>query len=105
MRVTVAHSKPKAEAVQAVDRAVQDVFQTLAVPPLVISNPQKNWNGSVMTFSLTAQMGFLKNAIAGTVEVTDRDIIIDADLGLLNRLLPEEKVRTVLESRVRGFLT
>jgi Sel1 repeat len=29
----------------------------------------------------------------------------EADLGLLNRLFPEKKVRTVVESRVRGLLT
>ena len=105
MRVTIAHSKTKAEAVQAVDRAMQGVFQSLATPPLTISNPQKTWNGSVMTFSLTAQMGLLKNAVSGAVEVTERDVTIDADLGLLNRFFPEKKVRTMVESRVRGLLT
>lgn len=105
MRVTIAHSKTQAEAIQAVDRAMQDVFQSLAMPPLTISNSQKTWNGSVMTFSLTAQIGFFKNAVSGTVEVTDRDVTIDADLGMLNRFLPEKTMRTMVESRVRGLLT
>jgi hypothetical protein len=105
MRVTIAHSKTKAEAIQTVDRAMQDVFQSLATPPLTISNSQKTWNGSVMTFSLTVQMGFLKNTVGGTVEVTERDVTIDADLGLLSRFLPEKKVQTMVESRVRGLLT
>jgi hypothetical protein len=105
MRLTISHSKTKAEAIHAVDRAMQDVFQSLATPPLRISNSQKTWNGSVMTFFLTAQMGFLKNAVSGTVEVTERDITIDADLGLLNRFFPEKTMRTMVESRVRGLLT
>ncbi|HEY7338135.1 MAG TPA: polyhydroxyalkanoic acid system family protein [Bryobacteraceae bacterium] len=105
MRVTIPHSKNKAEVIQAVDRAMQDVFQSMAIPPLTISHPQKTWNGPVMTFSLVAQMGFLRNTICGTVEVTDRDFTIDADLGLLNRVFPEQKVRTMIESRVRGLLT
>ena len=90
---------------QAVDQAMQDVFQGLAVAPIQIVNPQKNWNGSVMTFSLTAQMGFLKNPISGTVEVTDKEITIDANLGMLSNLVPEEKVKERLETRIRGLLT
>jgi len=82
-----------------------DVFQGLAMPPLTIVNAQKSWNGSVMTFTLTAQLGFLRNPISGTVEVTDRDVIIDADLGLLNRFVSQEKVHDAIESRVRGLLT
>jgi hypothetical protein len=58
-----------------------------------------------MTFSLVAKMGFLSNPIRGLVEVTDENITIDADLGLLARLMPQEKVRTVVETRVRGLLT
>jgi len=57
-----------------------------------------------MTFSLTAKMGMLRNPIRGTVEVTDQDVTIDADLGILGRLFPEEKFRTAVESRVRGLL-
>ena len=105
MRVTIAHSKTKAEAIQAVDRAMQDVFQSLPMPLLTISNSQKTWNGSVLTFSLMAQIGFFKNPVSGTVEVTERDVTIDADLGLLNRFFPEKTMRTMVESRVRGLLT
>jgi hypothetical protein len=105
LRITIAHRKTKAEAVRAVDQAMTDVFSALATGPLTVTTPQKNWNGSVMNFSLTAQMGFLKNPITGTVTVTDKDITIDADLGFLSRLMPEEKVRTTVESRVRGLLT
>jgi hypothetical protein len=105
MRVTIAHSKTKAEAIQAVDRAMQDVFQSLPMGLLTISNSQKTWNGSVLTFSLMAQIGFFKNPVSGTVEVTERDVTIDADLGLLNRFFPEKTVRTMVESRVRGLLT
>jgi hypothetical protein len=105
MRMTISHSKTKEQVVQAVDQAMQDVFQGLAMPPLKIVEPKKSWNGSVMTFSLTAQMGFIRNPISGMVEVTDRDVTIHADLGLLNKLIPEEQVRTTVESRVKGLLT
>ena len=50
-------------------------------------------------------MGLIRNPIKGTIEVTDRDVIIDADLGMFNRLISEDKVRATVESRVRGLLT
>jgi hypothetical protein len=105
LRITIGHRKTKAEAIRAVDQAMTDVFTGLVSGPLTVTTPQKNWNGSVMTFSLTAQMGFLKNPINGTVSVTDTDITIDADLGILSKFFPEEKMRTTVESRVRGLLT
>ncbi len=49
-------------------------------------------------------MGLLSAPIKGTVEVTDRDLTIDADLGLLEKLLGGGMTRTV-EGRVRGLLT
>jgi hypothetical protein len=105
MRVTISHKKTKAQAIQAVDRAIDEVFGSAALGPVTVINQKKNWNESTMTFSLTAKMGFLTNPISGTVEVTDTDVTIDADLGMLNKLFPEEKVRATVESRVRGLLT
>jgi hypothetical protein len=49
-------------------------------------------------------MGLLSAPIKGTVEVTDRDVTIDADLGLLERLLGGG-MRKAVEGRVKGLLT
>jgi hypothetical protein len=38
------------------------------------------------------------------VEVTDRDVTIDVDFGLLERLIPKNKVRDVFGERVKGLL-
>jgi hypothetical protein len=46
----------------------------------------------------------LSSGIKGTVEVTDRDVTIDADLGLLEKLLPAKGARAALEGRIRGLL-
>ena len=89
----------------AVDRAMDNVFQAFTTGPFKVVDSERAWTGSEMTFSLTAQMAFLTNRINGTVSVTDNDVTIDADLGLLSKLFPEEKVRTTVESRVRGLLT
>ena len=57
-----------------------------------------------MNFSLTAKLGFLSTPIKGFVEVTDREVIIDADLGILERMIPQDKARDLLGAKVRGLL-
>jgi hypothetical protein len=49
-------------------------------------------------------MGMMSAPIKGTIEVTDRDLTIEADLGLLDRLLGSGMTKT-LETRVKGLLT
>jgi len=65
---------------------------------------QRSWQGSILSFSLTAKLGLLSTPIKGTVEVTDQDVTVDADLGLLNRLVPEKTVRDVIGNRIKGLL-
>jgi hypothetical protein len=105
MRITVSHNKPKEEIKQAVDRSFDDLLRNIGALPLRIANEQRSWSGSTLTFSLTAKMGLLSSPIKGTVEVTDRDVTIDADLGLIERLLSPAKTRAYVEGRVRGLLT
>jgi hypothetical protein len=105
MRITISHSKGQQQMIQTVDRAFDDVFRGLVPGPLTISGQQKVWEGSVMKFSLIARMGFIKNPISGTVEVTERDVTIDADLGMLGNLIPTPEVRSNLETRFRKLLT
>jgi hypothetical protein len=103
MRISVSHNKPKEEIIQAVDRSFTDLFQGTDLP-LRIASPQKSWTGSIMNFSLTAKLGFLSTPIKGFVEVTDREVIVDADLGVFERMIPQEKAREVLSSKIRGLL-
>lgn len=105
MRITVAHNKGRQQMIQLVDRAFDDVFKGVAQVPITITGQQKSWQGSVMTFSLVAKMGFLSNPISGTVEVTDSEVTLDADVGMLAKLFPVEKMQTALQTRLRGLLT
>jgi hypothetical protein len=105
MRVTISHNKSQQDVVNLVDRSMVDVFKGLAVGPVQVVDPQKSWNGNVMTFSLVAKAGFLSAPIQGTVTVTDKDVTIDADLGIFDKLIPEEKAKTALASRIKGLLT
>jgi len=104
MRITITHSRTKAEIIAAIDRSFNDAFQGAAGLPVQVSVEQKSWAGSILTFALKAKMGFVSTPIKGTVEVTDHDVIVDADLGMLNRFISEDKVRDVLGSRVKKLL-
>ena len=104
MRITIAHTKGRQQMIQLVDRAFDDVFKGVAQVPITIADQQKSWQGSVMTFSLVAKMGFLRNPISGTVEVTDSEVTLDADVGMLAKLIPAEKIQTALQTRLRGLL-
>jgi hypothetical protein len=105
LRVTVSHNKPKEEVMRAVDRSFDDLFRNISVIPLQFVDEKRTWQGSVLTFSLSAKMGIISVPMRGTVEVTDRDLTIDADLGVLERLLTPSKTREAITSRVRGLLT
>jgi hypothetical protein len=104
VRVTISHYKSKEEVMRAVDRSFDDLFRGIGVIPLQLVNEQRSWNGSTLSFSFDAKLGIVSTPIKGFVEVTDKDLTIDADLGLLERLIPAKQTRTALEGRVRGLL-
>jgi hypothetical protein len=104
LRVTVSHNKPKEEVMRAVDRSFDDLFRGIGVIPLQFVDEKRSWQGSVLTFSVSAKMGIISAPIRGFVEVTDRDLTIDADLGILERIIAPAKAREVLTSSVRGLL-
>ena len=104
MRITISHDRPKAEIIEAVDRSFNDLFKSSAQLPVKITIQERTWRGSILNFTLTAKWGLLSTPIKGTVEVTDHDVTVDADLGLLNRFISKNTARTVLTDRVKGLL-
>ena len=104
MRIAIAHDKPVAQVIESADQAVDQVFKGLPVGPVEIVEQHKHWSGGVMTFHLTAKIGPLKYPIRGTVEVTDRQCVVDVDLMTLGRLLPK-KAQDLIEARWRGLIT
>jgi hypothetical protein len=103
MRITIAHNKPKQEVVDSIDRGFDDVFRMEGLPVKLVME-QKSWQGSTMTFALNAKIGFMSSPIKGTIAVTDRDVTIDADLGMFERFVSEDKAREVLSTRFKGLL-
>jgi hypothetical protein len=102
MRITVSHNKPKEEVIQSIDRSIDDLLKQSL--PVQITVEQRSWQGSTLTFAIAAKMGFFSSPIKGTVDVTDTDITIDADLGMFESFVSAEKAREVVGSRVRGIL-
>jgi hypothetical protein len=104
MRITVSHNKSKDQIIQTVDRSFDDLFKGSPLIPIQVANEKRQWQDSTLVFSFNAKIGLLSAPIKGTVEVTDRDLTIDADLGLLEKLLGGGMSRAV-EGRVKGLLT
>ena len=53
---------------------------------------------------MTAKMGIVRNPIEGSITVTAADLTVDVDLGMLNMLFPEQKVRATIEDSLKGKL-
>jgi hypothetical protein len=105
MRVTVSHNRRKEEITQSVDRSFDDLFKGFGTVPIQIVNESRKWTGSRMNFSFDAKVGIVSTPIKGFVDVTDKEITVDADLGWLERLFPAKQTQATLEQRVKGLLT
>lgn len=105
MRITVAHTKPKDEIKRIVDRSFDDCFRGIGGMPIQIVDEKRKWEGDTLVFSFGAKVSLITNPIKGSIQVTDRDVTIDADLGFLERLLPAAQAKASIESRVKGLLT
>ena len=104
MRISISHNRTKEEVVQSIDRSWDDLFKEAGALPVKLTVEQRSWQDSTMTFALTAKMGIISTPIKGTVEVTDRDVIVDADLGMLGRFVNEKTAQQLLGSRIKGLL-
>src|SRR5437764_5608557 len=105
MRITISHNKPIQQVKDSVDHSLMQVFNGLGSGVLEIADQHHHWHGDTMAFSLTARLGFIKTPIKGTVAVTEKDVTVDVDLGLLEKLVTQDAVRTSIEGKVRGLLT
>ena len=104
MRVTISHNRPKEEVIRTVERSFDDLFKGVGVLPVQLVQEHRSWQGSTLTFAMTAKIGFMSTPIKGTIDVTDRDLTIDVDLGILERMIPAKKAQEMITDRVRGLL-
>jgi hypothetical protein len=104
MRITISHNRSKAEIIESVDRSFNEMVQGVEGLPVRLVVQRKSWQGPTLSFSLTARLGLLSTPIKGTVEVTDQDLTLDADLGVLSRLVSENAARKAIGNRIKGLL-
>jgi Putative polyhydroxyalkanoic acid system protein (PHA_gran_rgn) len=104
MRITISHNRSKADVVASVDRSFNEMFNDVAGLPVKVTVEQKTWQGSTLNFALSAKWGLMSTPVKGTVEVTDHDLTIDADLGMLERLVPEKTVHEMIAAKAKGLL-
>jgi hypothetical protein len=105
--ITVAHDSTKEEVKRAVNRSFEDIFTSSMTSPVKLVQQRRTWAADTLSFSLIARMGpmgLMSTPISGTVQVTDHDLTIDVNLGLLERLVPAEKARQALSTRLKGLL-
>jgi hypothetical protein len=105
MRITVAHTRSREEVIRSVDRSLDELFRGIGIIPVQFVEERRSWEESTLTFSLSAKTGFVTTPIKGTIQVTDRDLTIDADLGVLERMIAGTKARELIRERVRKLLT
>jgi hypothetical protein len=104
MRVTISHNGRKEEIMRSIDRSFDDLFKGFGTVAIQIVNESRKWTGSRMDFSFNAKVGMVSTPIKGFIDVTDRDVTVDADLGWLERLFPAKQTQAALERQVKGLL-
>ena len=105
MRVIVPHNKAKQEVKHTVEESLDRMFAGLANGPIEFLDHKKHWSGETLIFSFTAKMGFLRTPIHGSALVTEKDVTLDVDLGIFNKLIPEELARNRIGTQIKGLLT
>ncbi len=106
MRATLTHNRSVEEIKRNVDRSFDDIFQGLPIGPIQITDEQRTWAGSTLNFSFNARAAFMAIPVKGWILVEEKLITVEVDLPpFVNQLIPEEKVKRAVESRVRGLLT
>jgi hypothetical protein len=105
VRITVAHTKSKDEIKRLIDRSFDDLFRGVGAIPLQIVDEKRKWENDTLFFSFGAKVSLITSPIKGTIAVTDCDLTIDADFGLLEKLLPSAQTKAAMETRIKGLLT
>ena len=107
VKITVAHDSSKDEVKRALERSLDDIFTGAVNLPVKLEQQHRSWSADTLTFSLIAKMGpmgLMSTPIAGTALVTDHDLTIDVNLGVLERLIPADKAQQIVSTRLKGLL-
>jgi hypothetical protein len=104
LKITVSHERTREEVKQTINRSLDDVFKGVVSLPVKLARERRAWHGDTLVFSFVAKMGLLSTPISGTLEVTDHELTLEADLGFIERLVPAAKVRQAVASHCKALL-
>jgi Putative polyhydroxyalkanoic acid system protein (PHA_gran_rgn) len=104
MRVTVAHDKGQTEAIRRVNEGADKLFRGAGGAGVEIRNLERSWDANMLNFAFTGKMGPFTAPIRGTVLVTETDLTIDVDLGIVAKFIPEDKIQRDIEAGARKML-
>ena len=105
MRISIPHDKNPEEVKSRIDRGFDDIFKGLPVGPIEITDEQRTWAESTLTFFFNARSAFLTVPVKGSILVEPALVTIDVELpAFLKNFIPEEKVAASVESGVKGLL-
>lgn len=106
MMVIVAHHTTAEKAIAEIDRGANSLFEGSTGATVQLTDQKKNWNGRVMSFSVTARAGFISVPLSGTVAVDDVNVTVQCELpGIVNKFVGEDKIRAGVEGKIRGILS
>ncbi len=106
MRITVTHNKNPEEIKQNIDKGFDDIFRGLPIGPVQFTDEQRTWAGNMLTFSFNARAAILTIPIKGWILLEQTLVTIEVDLPVfLEKFIPEQKLKTAVESGVKGLLT
>jgi hypothetical protein len=104
MKVVVAHHSTEQAVVKTVDQASDKLFSG-GIKNIQIVDQKRTWNGPVMSFCLTAKLGFISVPLAGTMAVDETNVTLECEVPpLVKHLMGEERFRAMMEENVQGLL-
>jgi hypothetical protein len=105
MRLILPHKKSQIEVMQLVEKSADGLFAGVAGPAIEIVDQKKEWVGTTMHFSFTGRVGFISVPLSGTIEVGDKEVIVDCQLpSLVQQFIGESKLGANIEKRVQLLL-
>jgi hypothetical protein len=105
MQIRKTHKLGKAAAIQRIDHFLEGLLRRPMPAGVHVKHPSKSWSNGVMSFSARLSKGFLGTTIQGEVEVTDDEVILDAEVpAMVRTFVGEDKIRHVIEQQIDALL-
>ena len=105
MTLTIPHHKTQQEVIGIIDRGADGLFAGAADGAVEIVGQKKEWNGSTMLFSFTAQLGFISIPLSGTIVVDDQNVTVNIGLpAMVKNFIGEDKVSSDIEKKIKALL-